>query len=34
MNIMKRAIKKFGDIIEYILNEEIDETISKLAIKS
>ena len=34
MDIMKRSIKKFGDIIEYIPEEEIDETLSKLAIKS
>ena len=34
MIILKRAIKKFGDIIRYIPKEEIDETLSKLAIKS
>ena len=34
MEIMKRAIKQCGDIIEYIPKEEIDEKMSKLAIKS
>lgn len=34
MEVMKRAMKYYGDIIEFIPHNQIDEDMCKLAIRS